>query len=110
MPRVRTEKQPEAAGGQSVCRRLASVMTALVVWRLLDLLGVESRARSVLAVFAGGLFLLHPLQTESVAYVASRSEPLATMTISGRSAATLDGVAATPRRMSTCASTSCPSR
>ncbi len=30
------------------------------------------------AVFAAGLFLLHPLQTESVAYVASRSEVLST--------------------------------
>ncbi len=31
------------------------------------------------AVFASGLFLLHPLQTESVAYVASRSELLSTL-------------------------------
>lgn len=30
------------------------------------------------AVFAAGLFLLHPIQTESVAYVASRSELLST--------------------------------
>lgn len=32
--------------------------------------------RLALAGFAAGLFLLHPLQTESVAYVASRSEAL----------------------------------
>jgi protein O-mannosyl-transferase len=37
---------------------------------------VDGRRRDVLAVFAGALFLLHPLQTESVAYVASRSEVL----------------------------------
>src|SRR5438105_3539524 len=30
----------------------------------------------VLAGFAAGLFLLHPLQTESVSYIASRSETL----------------------------------
>ena len=32
--------------------------------------------RETLAVFAAALFLLHPVQTESVAYVASRSETL----------------------------------
>ena len=32
--------------------------------------------RDVLSVFAAALFLLHPLQTESVAYVTSRSEVL----------------------------------
>ncbi len=32
-----------------------------------------------LAAFAAGLFLLHPIQTESVAYVASRSEVLSVM-------------------------------
>jgi len=30
----------------------------------------------VLAIFAAGLFLLHPVQTESVSYIASRSETL----------------------------------
>ena len=30
----------------------------------------------MLSVFAGALFLLHPVQTESVAYVASRSETM----------------------------------
>src|SRR4029078_6620792 len=34
---------------------------------------------SFLVVIAGGLFLLHPLQTESVAYVASRSEVLSVL-------------------------------
>lgn len=32
--------------------------------------------RNAVAIFAAGLFLLHPLQTESVSYVASRSENL----------------------------------
>jgi protein O-mannosyl-transferase len=37
--------------------------------------GEESRTR-ILSFFAAGLFLLHPVQTESVSYVASRSETL----------------------------------
>ncbi len=35
----------------------------------------ESRAR-ILSFFAAGLFLFHPVQTESVSYIASRSETL----------------------------------
>ena len=30
----------------------------------------------ITAMFAGALFLMHPVQTESVAYIASRSENL----------------------------------
>jgi Flp pilus assembly protein TadD len=37
---------------------------------------VAERTRTVLAGLGAGIFLLHPLQTESVAYVASRSEVL----------------------------------
>jgi hypothetical protein len=44
----------------------------LVAAKLLTLAGTTGRERSILSVIAGGLFLLHPLQTESVAYVASR--------------------------------------
>ncbi len=57
----------------------AAVLIALIVHRLLEGLKIETRARAALSVFAGGLFLLHPLQTESVAYVASRSEVLSVM-------------------------------
>lgn len=35
--------------------------------------------RELLAAFAAGVFLLHPVQTESVAYVASRSETLSVL-------------------------------
>ena len=38
--------------------------------------GESGWRREVLAAFAGALFLLHPVQTESVAYVASRSEAM----------------------------------
>jgi len=55
---------------------LNSGLVALIAARLLLWTGVDGVKRNVLAVFAGALFLLHPLQTESVAYVASRSEAL----------------------------------
>ncbi|MGA2436146.1 MAG: hypothetical protein ABSG25_12760 [Bryobacteraceae bacterium] len=52
------------------------VLIFLIAMRLLKWAGAEERLRGLLALFAGGLFLLHPVQTESVAYVASRSEGL----------------------------------
>jgi len=58
---------------------LGSVVIALVAARLLELAGTTGRARTILSAIAGGLFLLHPLQTESVAYVASRSEVLSVL-------------------------------
>lgn len=53
-----------------------SVLIVLVLARLLDWAGVQGNRRIVLSVFGGGLFLLHPLQTESVSYISSRSEVL----------------------------------
>jgi len=58
---------------------LTSVMVTLIVAKLAEWAGVMGRHRAVLAVFAGALFLLHPIQTESVAYVASRSENLSVL-------------------------------
>ncbi|MEQ1884129.1 MAG: tetratricopeptide repeat protein [Bryobacteraceae bacterium] len=55
---------------------LNSFLVALIAGRLCSWAGVEEKKRNVLGVFCGALFLLHPLQTESVAYVASRSEAL----------------------------------
>ena len=46
----------------------------LVARKLLEYVKVETTARNIYAAFAAGVFLLHPLQTESVGYVASRSE------------------------------------
>jgi tetratricopeptide (TPR) repeat protein len=52
----------------------------LLVWlalrRLLAWGGEQGWRREWLAAFAGGMFLAHPLQTEAVSYVASRSETL----------------------------------
>ena len=58
---------------------LTSVVVAFIAARLLTWIGVEGRKREVLAVLAGALFLVHPAQTESVAYVASRSETLSVL-------------------------------
>ncbi len=58
---------------------LGSVVIALVAARLLELSGTTGRTRAILSVLAGALFLLHPLQTESVAYIASRSEILSVL-------------------------------
>ena len=44
--------------------------------RILSKLDMDPWRRRVLAVFGAALFLFHPLQTESVSYVASRSETL----------------------------------
>lgn len=60
---------------------LTAVVVALIAARLLEWAGVQNEgiARPALGAFAGALFLVHPLQTESVAYVASRSEVLSTL-------------------------------
>jgi protein O-mannosyl-transferase len=58
---------------------LVSVVIALVTAKLLEWTGVAGRAKAILSVFAAGLFLLHPVQTESVSYVASRSEDLSVL-------------------------------
>lgn len=48
----------------------------LALGKVLGWAGVDTAKRWILALFASGLFLLHPLQTESVTYIASRSETL----------------------------------
>ena len=53
-----------------------SALIVLILAKLLDHAGVEGKRRIVLSVFGGALFLLHPLQTESVSYITSRSELL----------------------------------
>ncbi|MBL0158087.1 MAG: tetratricopeptide repeat protein [Bryobacterales bacterium] len=48
----------------------------LIVRRLLARIGAEARTASLAAFAACSIFLLHPLQTEAVSYIASRSEVL----------------------------------
>ncbi len=70
---------------------LVSVLVALIAIRLVEWAGVRGadapgnsvlgvkHAKPTLGIFAGALFLVHPMQTESVAYVASRSEVLSVL-------------------------------
>lgn len=55
---------------------LTSAMAWMIVRNLLARAGEMGWRREALAGLAGAIFLFHPLQTESVAYVASRSESL----------------------------------
>jgi Tfp pilus assembly protein PilF len=55
------------------------ILVFLAVRKVMSWAAVEKWLALVLATFAGGLFLLHPLQTESVSYVASRSETLSVL-------------------------------
>ncbi len=48
----------------------------VIVRRLCRRVGIETRAASLSSFAACAVFLLHPLQTEAVSYVASRSEVL----------------------------------
>jgi len=62
---------------------LAHLVNSLLVFfiarKILEMARVEGHRREWLAAFAGAVFLLHPVQTESVAYVASRSENLSAL-------------------------------
>src|SRR5579862_8480514 len=53
-----------------------ALLIFLIVRKILQWAGVETDRLDILAGFAGGVFLLHPVQAESVAYIASRSEDL----------------------------------
>lgn len=64
-----------------------SLLIYFIVRRLLafdrTVSGEPAGRREALAIFAAGLFLLHPVQTESVSYVASRSENLSLLFLLG---------------------------
>jgi tetratricopeptide (TPR) repeat protein len=53
-----------------------AIFIFLAIRRVLSWAAVEETRARILSFFAAGLFLLHPVQTESVSYVASRSETL----------------------------------
>ncbi len=55
---------------------IAALMVFFIVRKILELAQVEQRRRTLVAGFCSALFLLHPVQTEAVAYVSSRSEDL----------------------------------
>ena len=53
---------------------LNGILVWLIVRRLLAWTAFDAPLRNILSVFGALLFLFHPIQTESVTYVASRSE------------------------------------
>ena len=53
---------------------VASGLVFLIARRLVEWAGIMETRRDLLAGFAAAVFLLHPVQTEAVAYVAGRSE------------------------------------
>jgi protein O-mannosyl-transferase len=61
----------------------SAMLLFFIVRKLLELAATELSLRNVLAGFSAALFLVHPLQTEAVAYIASRSENLSVLFIFG---------------------------
>jgi hypothetical protein len=59
------------------------ILILLAVRKVTGWAGIEKWRADVLSIFAAGLFLLHPLQTESVSYIASRSETLSLFWVLG---------------------------
>jgi protein O-mannosyl-transferase len=55
---------------------LNGALIYLAIRKVLSFVRVERSYQEILAVFAAGLFLFHPIQTESVSYVADRGETL----------------------------------
>jgi tetratricopeptide (TPR) repeat protein len=55
---------------------LNGILIYLSIRKILTWAGVQAHTGQILSIFAAGLFLLHPIQTESVSYIASRSETL----------------------------------
>ncbi len=55
----------------------AGVLVFFILDRLLEISGLKDGIRRWYALFGAALFLLHPLQTESVDYIAGRSELVA---------------------------------
>jgi tetratricopeptide (TPR) repeat protein len=56
-----------------------TVFIFLAVRKILSWASIEQSRARILSFFAAGLFLLHPAQTESVSYIASRSETLSVL-------------------------------
>jgi len=58
-----------------------SLLIFWMVRRLLEWSGAQASLRNLLAAFAALVFLLHPVQAESVAYLAGRSEALSVLLV-----------------------------
>jgi protein O-mannosyl-transferase len=62
-----------------VIHLFSAALLFAIVRQLLEWARSSAASRNLLAGFAAAVFLLHPAQTEAVAYVAGRSESLSTM-------------------------------
>jgi tetratricopeptide (TPR) repeat protein len=58
-----------------------TVLVFFIVRRLVEWAGIMHSRRDALAGFAAAIFLLHPMQTEAVAYLAGRSECVSVMMV-----------------------------
>ena len=58
-----------------------TVLVFFIVRRLVEWSGAMHSRRDLLAGFAASIFLLHPMQTEAVAYLAGRSEGFSVMLV-----------------------------
>ncbi len=62
---------------------IAALLVFLIVRKILELASIKASLRpgrgTLVAAFCAAIFLLHPIQTEAVAYVSSRSENLSVM-------------------------------
>ncbi|HWB96963.1 MAG TPA: tetratricopeptide repeat protein [Bryobacteraceae bacterium] len=65
--------------GNVLIHTAGAFLAFLVLKKILEMARVEQPLSRILALFGAAVFLLHPVQTESVAYVASRSESLSGM-------------------------------
>ncbi|HEX4807490.1 MAG TPA: tetratricopeptide repeat protein [Bryobacteraceae bacterium] len=65
--------------GNILLHALNSVLVFFIARWFLGRVGTPEKQLNVLSAIAGALFLVHPLQTEAVAYVTSRSETLAVL-------------------------------
>jgi tetratricopeptide (TPR) repeat protein len=57
----------------------ATGLVFLTLYRLFELAGWAARTKTVAAILGAAVFLIHPLETESVSYVAGRSESVAAL-------------------------------
>lgn len=63
--------------GYHLMNILLHILVALAFWWLTNILFKDK----LLSLFAGVLFIVHPIHTEAIAYISGRSDPLATLFI-----------------------------